>query len=103
ADRTQEREFLRDQTNEDLYFVVASAYDGQALARGERKLAWRTSMTVNTKGVSMAETLIPLVTAAAPFFGHETAEPQINVSRVPRNTRVDVGTPTVVPDKTGKP
>ncbi|MEO6569428.1 MAG: hypothetical protein ABIO94_11750 [Opitutaceae bacterium] len=102
GDRTPEREFLWDQTADDVYFVVASAYDGQALARGERKLAWRTSMTVNTKGVSMAETLIPLVAAAAPFFGHETPEPQINVSRVPRNVRVDVGTPTVVPEKSEK-
>jgi hypothetical protein len=36
---------------------------------------------------------------AAPFFGHETTEPQIDIRRSNRSGRVEVGTPTVVSDK----
>ena len=42
----EKMQFLREQANEELYYVVASAYDYQALAHGQRKLAWRTTMTV---------------------------------------------------------
>jgi len=33
------------------FFVVASAYDYDALAKGQRRLLWRTKMTVNALGV----------------------------------------------------
>lgn len=66
------------------------------MARGIKNLAWRTSMTVNTRGVSMRETLSPLIAAASPYFGKETDMPQIDVRRVNRNPRVEVGIPTVV-------
>lgn len=98
-ERTVEREFLRDQINEDIYYVVASAYDYNSVARGDKKLAWRTSMTVNAIGVSMAETLGPLIAVASPFFGRETVEPQIDVRRSPRTGKVEMGAPTVVSDK----
>jgi hypothetical protein len=98
-ERTTEREFLRDQVNEDVYYVVASAYDYNSVARNEKKLAWRTSMTVNAIGVSMSETLAPLIGTASAFFGRETITPQIDVRKVPRKTKVEMGTPTVVEDK----
>jgi hypothetical protein len=102
-DRAGDKEFLRYQIAHDIYYVVASAYDYQSLTHGERKLAWRTSMTVNTVGVSMGETLAPLIATAAPFFGHETTEPQIEVRKTPRSGKVEVGTPTVVPEKKNNP
>jgi len=99
ADRETKREFLRDQAAEELYYVVASAYDYPALARGERKLAWRTTMTVTSAGLAMRETLPPLVASAAPFFGRDMTEPEIGARRISRAGRVEVGTPTVVEDK----
>lgn len=98
TDRTADREFLRDQSAEDLYFVVASAYDYAALAHGERKLVWRTTMTVSARGVSMEETMAPLLTEAAPYFGRETADPIIATPRI-RRWNVQVGEPEVVPEK----
>jgi hypothetical protein len=84
TDRTPEYEYLRDQSNDDLYFVVASAYDYNALAHKERKLVWRTTMTVNAKGVAMQESLGPLIATAAPYFGREMKEPQIASRRISR-------------------
>ena len=51
-DRTQEKEYLRDQAEDDLYFVAASAYDYAKLAQGEKKLVWRTTMTVTSAGLT---------------------------------------------------
>lgn len=87
---------LIEQTNDDVYFVVASAYDYQEMARGQRKLLWRTKMTVDTKGVSMADTMPAVIAAAGPYFGHETEEALALTKRVVRQGKVEVGTPTVV-------
>ena len=95
TDRTTDKEYLNYQATESLYFVIASAYDYAALARGERKLAWRTTLTVNSGGVSLRETLLPLIANSASVFGKETASPQIIQRRV-REGRVELGTPIVV-------
>ena len=98
ADREEKMEFLRDQANAEIYYVVASAYDYQALAHGQRKLAWRTTLTVTSAGLAMNETLLPLVTSAAPFFGRETTLPEIGSRRVSRTGYVEIGKAIVVPD-----
>lgn len=95
TDRTSRYEYLRDQENDDLYFVVASAYDYTALGHKQRKLVWRTSMTVNARGVSMRETLPPLIATAGPYFGHETEQPEILERRISR-WGVEVGEPKVI-------
>ena len=89
-------EYLMDQINEDIYFVVASAYDYAAVAQGKRTLLWRTNMTVNTSGVNMKETLPPLIATAAPFFGRETDGPEALQRRIYRKGQVDIGQATVV-------
>ena len=98
TDRTPEYEYLRDQAIDDLYYVVASAYDYPALTKNERRLIWRTTMTVSARGVSMEETLVPLVNTAAPYFGHEMEDPAIAMRRIDRNGNVIVGEPKVIED-----
>lgn len=56
------------------YFVIASAYDYVAMRQGKKVLLWRTKMTVNSNGISMTESLPPLVQAAGPFLGKEMTE-----------------------------
>jgi hypothetical protein len=67
--------YLNYQAQHDLYYAVVSAYDFAALGRNERKLAWRTTMTVNATGVNMTETLPVLLTSSSFYFGRETTEP----------------------------
>lgn len=90
-------EFLLDQTANDIYYVVASAYDYRlAVTEHRRVLLWRTRMTVASQGVSQEQTLPTLVTTAAPYFGKDMAESAILSKRVREGT-VEVGTPVVVP------
>lgn len=84
GDRTSDLEFLRYQAADDLYYVVASAYDFEALAHKQRRLLWRTTMTVNANGVSMRESLPVLIATASPYFGRETEIPQIGKPRLRR-------------------
>ena len=53
-------------------------------------------MTVDTRGLSLTETLPALITAGGPYFGHETEAATALTKRVVRQGKVDVGTPTVV-------
>ena len=95
--RSEKNEFLVDQAVSDVYYVVASAYDYAALAKQERRLLWRTRMTVAASGVSEEQTLPTLIATAAPFFGREMTEPSIFAKRAVRDGHVELGTPTVVP------
>jgi hypothetical protein len=87
--------FLVDQSSLELYYVVASAYDYAAATANQRRLLWRTRMTVGSAGLSLTQSLPPLITSAAPFFGKDMSEPAILVRRV-REGKVEVGSPAVV-------
>jgi hypothetical protein len=74
-DHSAKQDYLRYQAAHDIYYVVLSAYDYAGVARGERKLAWRTTMTVNANGVSMRESLPVLVATGSFYFGRDSGEP----------------------------
>ena len=85
------------------YFVIASAYDCAAMAKGERVLLWRTKMTVNSTGISMAQSLSPLIASAGPYFGRDMTEAVTITRRALREGRVEIGTPTVINDNSPPP
>ncbi|MEO6569316.1 MAG: hypothetical protein ABIO94_11190 [Opitutaceae bacterium] len=77
------------------YFTNASAYDYDSVERGEKKLLWRTKMTVEAGGVSLEEILNPLIVNAGPYLGKET-DAVILKKPISRDGKVQVGTPTVI-------
>ncbi len=89
-------EFLVDQMADDVYFVVASAYDYRTLGQKPPTLLWRTRMTVASRGVSQDQALPTLVASAAPYFGREMDDVEILTKRAVRDGKVEIGTPTVV-------
>jgi hypothetical protein len=89
-------EFLFEQFTNDLYYVVASAYDYAAIARKEKRLYWRTRMTVAAQGVSQEQTLPTLIVSAAPYFGREMTEAEILTKRAVPDGKVEIGPATVV-------
>jgi hypothetical protein len=101
--RSPEMDRMVDELFSSSFFVVASAYDYAALVKGQRHVLWRTKMTVNSLGVNMFETVPPLIASAGPYFGRETEVPVVINKRVSRDGKVEIGTPTVVPDAAVKP
>lgn len=89
-DVSPKKAFFRGQVADDLYFVVVSAYAYDELAHDQRRLVWRTTMTVNTRGVSMGEGLPPLIVTAGNFFGRATDEP-LAIKREVRRGTVKLG------------
>jgi hypothetical protein len=81
------------------YYVIASAYDFEALEqRGEKRLLWRTKMSIEAQGVSTEEIFVPLIANAGPYFGREMTEPLMVKKRILRDGNVEIGTATVVED-----
>lgn len=95
-ERDERTRALVQQARGDTYFLIAAAYDYQSIARGKRTLLWRTKMTVDAQGVSLAQTLPPLIASSGPFLGRDMPEPELLIRRVLHNGRVEAGAPTVV-------
>ena len=102
-DHSERMDYLTDQADDDLYFIIASAYDYAALTLGKRQLVWRTSMTANARGVALRETILPLIATGASYLGRETDGPEIAMRRISREGRVIIGESVVVPDNETKP
>lgn len=89
---------LVEQSMADCYYVAVSAYDYARMTRGEKILLWRTKMTVDARGISMSETFPTLIATGGTYFGREMEQAVTPIRRVPRQGRVQVGTPQVVKD-----
>jgi hypothetical protein len=90
-------ESLLDQTTNDVYYVVASAYDYRSATSNRKILLWRTRMTVAAQGVSQEQTLPTLMLSAGPYFGRDMPEAELLTKRPVPNGTVEIGTPVVVP------
>lgn len=73
--KTLKDEFLRDQALEDLYYAVVSAYKYEDVMHKEHRLLWRTTMTVNSRGISMDQGMPALIVMGKDFYGRETTQP----------------------------
>ena len=102
GDRMPKKIFLFNQASDDLYYAVVSAYAYDDLAHNERRLVWRTTMTVNARGVSMGECLPPLIVTAGNYFGHATDEP-VAIRRQVRRGTVTLGPLVVIADDVPAP
>jgi hypothetical protein len=79
-----------------LFFVIISAFDYDSVAASKPVLLWRTKMSVNSSGVSLVETIQPLITAGSDFIGRETDGGILIARRLNRKGTVTLGTEEVV-------
>ncbi len=82
---------LYEESLADCYYAVASAYDYLAGARGERKLLWRSKMTVDAQGVSMTDTLPRLILSGGRYFGRDMPESATITKRMLQEGQVKLG------------
>lgn len=93
---SQSSEAMRD----DRVYIMLGAFDADALARKERKIVWRTSMSIDTLVNSFPASLNTMLASAAPYFGRNTDAPILVDDKV-RHARVELGEMTVVDDNVG--
>jgi hypothetical protein len=63
--------------SDECHYLVVSAYDYAALARGEKRLLWHTKLSACSRGISLAETVPALLTGGAGVFGKDMSEPAL--------------------------
>jgi len=68
---------LLEQISDDCYYVIVAAYDYAALARGERRLLWRTKLSMRAQGTSLDAAVPALLARGAGFFGRAMAGPEL--------------------------
>jgi len=106
AERRLYSQYYADQMNEafgdDRVYVVVAALDLGAAARKERRLLWRTRMSLDWRDDS-PETLGVLLKSAAPFFGREVERGEFIDDDKRRKAEVNIGELRVVPDSESKP
>jgi len=75
----------------DSYYVVVSALDLKSVAERKPILLWRTKLSLNSIGVSLAETVAPLINSGTDYFGKETDKAVLVTKRIQRGGHVDIG------------
>jgi len=80
-------------------YIFIVAYDMEAMAqRKEKKMLWRTRISIPSTRHSLPDSLGVMLTSAGPFLGREVAAPVIIGEADRRKTDVQVGMPYVVPE-----
>jgi len=93
--KSPRNDFMMELVKDDLFYVVASAYDYQAFARQHKAvLLWRTHMAISAGGVTQPQTLPTLVMSASPYFGKDT-DGAVVLNRQ-MTEKIEIGKPTVV-------
>jgi hypothetical protein len=93
-----EREDILQAAQDDRYFALLSAYDFAAAKEKKKKLLWQAKMSTPSNRVSLAEVIGSMIAAGGPHFGRETKRPESVAKPIAKEGKVEVGTPTVVPD-----
>jgi len=97
-----EAEAINDAARQDRLYLMVAAFDAQALAKKQKKLIWRTRMSIESRRTSLPESLVVMLDSAAPYFGRSTELPVFVDDNVRRKAEVKIGTPVVVPEPAKK-
>jgi hypothetical protein len=86
---------LNDAIRNDRVYMVIAAWDLEAAARKQRRLLWRTRISLDWRDDS-PETFTVMLASAAPFFGRDTEKGVFVDDFLRRKAEVTIGTPRVV-------
>ncbi len=96
---SSEADRINEAAREDRLYLFVGALDVEALAkRKEKKLVWRTRISIESRRQSLPEALGVMLRTAAPYFGTATELPVFVDDADRRKADVQVGTPVVVPE-----
>lgn len=83
--------------NEDRLYVSIIAFDALLWVKKERRLLWRTSMSIDWRN-DFSTSFTAMLASGGPSFGHNLKEPTFLDDRDRRNSEVQIGEAQVVPD-----
>lgn len=92
-----EAEAINDAARQDRLYLMVAAFDAMALAKKEKKLVWRTRISIESRRTSLPESLTVMLNSAAPYLGRSTELPVFIDDNLRRRAEVEIGAPVVVP------
>ncbi len=95
---SSEADTINDAARQDRLYLFIGAFDVLALAKKQKKLLWRTAMSVESRRTSLPESIPVMLASAAPWFGRDTEMPVFVDDAARRKVDVRIGPAVVVPD-----
>lgn len=87
---SEELDLVREAVQHDRLYIMVAALDAEALAKKEKKLLWRTRLSIDAYGWNLNKGLVPMLADAAPYFGRNEARPVL-VNEQVRKADVTLG------------
>ncbi|MES2694957.1 MAG: hypothetical protein V4773_15910 [Verrucomicrobiota bacterium] len=95
---SSEADQINDAARQDRLYVMVGALDAAALAKKQKKLIWRTRISIESRRTSLPESLTVMLNSAAPFFGKNTDLPIFVDDKLRKQkAEVQIGDAVVVP------
>jgi hypothetical protein len=94
----QEIEQINDAMRRRRSYVLVGAFETATLAKKQKKLLWRTRMSIDALDQSLPDALGTMLASGAPQFGQNVDHP-VFVTERDRQAEVQIGTAVVVPDE----
>ncbi|MDD4892217.1 MAG: hypothetical protein PHU85_20030 [Phycisphaerae bacterium] len=98
-----EADRINDAARNDRLYVFVAALDAVALAKKERKLVWRTRISIELRRHTLSDSLHVMLTSAAPYFGSTTELPVFLDDADRRKASVKIGPLKVLDDNVKHP
>ncbi len=95
---SSEADRINDAARDNRLYIFIAAFDVEALARKQKKILWRTRISIDSRRHTLPDSMHVMLASAAPHFATDTDLPQFIEDADRRKAEVLIGTPTVVED-----
>ena len=99
---SSEADRINEAARDNRLYIFVAAFDVDALAKKQKKIIWRTRISIDSRRRSLPESMHVMLASAAPYFATETDLPKFIEDVDRRKAEVLIGTPTVVDDHAPK-
>ncbi len=94
-----EADRINEAARDNRLYLFLAAFDVDALAQKQKKIVWRTRISIDSRRNTLPEVMRVMLASAAPYFATETDLPKFIEDADRRKAEVIIGTPTVVDDQ----
>jgi hypothetical protein len=100
---SSEADRINEAARDNRLYIFIGAFDVEALAKKQKKIVWRTRISIDSRRHSLPDSMRVMLSSAAPYFATETDLPKFIEDVDRRKAEVRIGTPTVVDERAPSP
>lgn len=100
---SSEADRINEAARDNRLYIFLAAFDVEALVKKQKKIIWRTRISIDSRRQDLPGSMRVMLGSAAPYFATETDLPKFIEDADRRKTEVIIGTPTVVEDRAPTP